>query len=191
MPFDDKDWDDEHWQEATRHVKPLPGKKRVIDTTVDDLDATSVHTTKEGPQGLTPDPAAQQRFGEGSVKGEPITSKQGWKGQVDTLTQKRLEKGEVAFTRRLDLHGYTQAEAFEVTMEFIKSSWSLGHRCVLIIHGKGEGMDGGMGVLRRALPDWLKATPEVLAFAYALPRHGGDGASYVMLRRNLSPVDKG
>jgi hypothetical protein len=55
---------------------------------------------------------------------------------------------------------------------------------VLIITGKGR---DGQGVLRKLVPEWLKTPPlsaRILAMARATRADGGDGAMYVMLRRN-------
>ena len=60
----------------------------------------------------------------------------------------------------------------------------LGLRCVLVITGKGR---LGTGVLRARFLDWL-AGPDlrdlVSGYSAAHIRHGGDGAFYVMLRRD-------
>ncbi len=91
----------------------------------------------------------------------------------------------------LDLHGCTQATAHRALSRFVLGSYHRGHRCVLVITGKGppghtEGHEEGRGVLRRALLLWLddpELRPCVLATAPAKPRHGGDGARYLLLRR--------
>ena len=46
--------------------------------------------------------------------------------------------------------------------------------------------DGNGGVLRGAVPRWLNQPtlrPKLLAFCHAQPKHGGDGALYVLLKR--------
>ncbi len=60
---------------------------------------------------------------------------------------------------------------------------------MLVITGKGGlggGAGGEAGVLRRAVPAWLNQPgnrEKVLAFSYAQPKHGGNGALYILLRR--------
>ncbi len=57
-------------------------------------------------------------------------------------------------------------------------------RRVLVITGKGR--DFGEGVLRDAVPRWLNEDsirPMIRAFSHAAPKHGGEGALYVLLKR--------
>ena len=54
-----------------------------------------------------------------------------------------------------------------------------------MITGRGFGPDGP-GVLKRAVPRWLEEAGlrrRILATATAQPRHGGEGALYLLLRR--------
>lgn len=84
---------------------------------------------------------------------------------------------------RIDLHGMTRASAQDALYGFLDRAHGRGHRCVLVITGKGT---GGGGVLRRELPLWLNESrlrPLVLSIQPAQPRHGGGGAFYVLLRR--------
>ena len=116
-------------------------------------------------------------------------------GNLDKRSANRLRRGQMRIEGRLDLHGYTQAEAHRAVHAFIVDSQRLGRRCVLIITGKGsprENVDIGfmpnrnIGVLRRNLPRWLAQPPVhqmVLHMEPARSQHGGDGAFYVLLRR--------
>ena len=109
----------------------------------------------------------------------------GRSGDVDTRSLDRLRRGQLRPEGRLDLHGMTQAQAHGALDAFIPRARDAGKRCVIVITGKGSVSAGG-GVLRNAVPGWLNAPslrPMVLAFAEAIPRHGGAGALYVLLRR--------
>lgn len=121
---------------------------------------------------------------------------------LDKRNATRLSRGKMEIEARLDLHGQTQEGAHRALRHFITAQFSAGRRCVLVITGKGTkktrnagspagDMDGFMpdrraGVLHRLVPLWLRE-PElagfVVAFHPARPRHGGDGALYVYLRR--------
>lgn len=101
---------------------------------------------------------------------------------LERTREKRLRHGDVEIDSRLDLHGMTQAEAFDALAHFMQRNAMSKNRNLLIITGKGS---GGKGVLRRNLQAWLKQLPEsgrLLALRSAAPRHGGEGAFYVVLR---------
>jgi DNA-nicking Smr family endonuclease len=103
---------------------------------------------------------------------------------LDRRSAQRLKRGQTAIEARLDLHGMIQDEAHPALTRFIAESHAAGRRAVLVITGKGT--REGAGVLRRAVPRWLaeaQCRPYVLAIESAQPRHGGDGAFYVLLRR--------
>ncbi len=116
---------------------------------------------------------------------------------VDRRTAQRLVRGQMSIDGRIDLHGMTQAQARRALDRFLSDAAAAGKRCVLVITGKGSARepDGGampdrdVGVLRRSLPQWL-ALPslgdKVVAYHVAKPRHGGEGAFYVLLRRRRS-----
>ena len=80
----------------------------------------------------------------------------------------------------------TQEQAYVALNYFTKASYQARKRCVLVITGKGSKSRGSVGVLRMAVPRWLNEEPNrtrVLAFSYATPRDGGEGALYVMLKK--------
>jgi DNA-nicking Smr family endonuclease len=100
---------------------------------------------------------------------------------IDRRNAQRLKRGQMVIEARLDLHGLTQSEAHGALQRFVARSHDQGRRALLIITGKGH-----EGVLRRAVPRWLDEPalrPLVLAREEAQPRHGGEGALYVLLRR--------
>jgi len=102
---------------------------------------------------------------------------------LDHRTQRRLERGEMAIDAVLDLHGHKQDEAFAALNTFILRAYHAGLRCVLVITGKGR---LGTGVLRARFPDWIDnpaLKPVILRVVAAKGHHGGDGAFYILLRR--------
>ncbi len=106
-------------------------------------------------------------------------SLEGSVADLDGRTRRRLRRGDYSIEGTLDLHGQTMGEARESLAGFLAAERSLGHRCVLIVHGRGHG-DGP--VIKPRLPEWLAHAP-VLAFCTARPHDGGYGAVYVLLRR--------
>ena len=104
---------------------------------------------------------------------------------LDRRTDDRLRRGQMAIEARIDLHGLTQAAAYDALARFVAVSHAAGRRCVLVITGKGPVSQGG-GVLRSMVPRWLAEASlrrRILALHRAQPRDGGDGALYVLLKR--------
>ena len=70
-----------------------------------------------------------------------------------------------------------------------------GHRCVLIVHGRGHNSKDHTPVLKERLKSWLArgaaARKVVLAFTTARPCDGGAGALYVLLRRDRRRAPSG
>ncbi|MFA5960854.1 MAG: Smr/MutS family protein [Tatlockia sp.] len=94
-----------------------------------------------------------------------------------------LRRGKLQWQAKLDLHGLKPEQAKEALVQFIAKQWNLSHRCLLVIHGKG-GHKGEQPVLKNLINHWLSQFPEVLAFHSALPKEGGAGALYLLLKRN-------
>src|SRR5207247_2026834 len=70
---------------------------------------------------------------------------------------------------------------------FLADSVALGHRCVLIVHGRGHNSKDQTPVLKERLKSWLargRTARIVLGFTTARPCDGGAGALYVLLRRD-------
>ena len=105
--------------------------------------------------------------------------------EIDGRTRKRLKRGQIAWQSTVDLHGLGQVQARTLLTSSLQSAVQRGERCVLVITGKGRGIESlfkGYGVLRKAVPEWLSESPLreiVLAKSQALPKHGGEGALYI------------
>ena len=98
----------------------------------------------------------------------------------------KLMRGEPAATERIDLHGCDRERARRQLQRFIASVASRGPACVLVIHGRGRGSGETGSVLKQSLPGWLTSgasSKNVRAFAPALQRDGGEGATYVLVAR--------
>jgi len=186
-----------------------PTKPRTADTTapVDfaaSMDATGVRVLKEdrrkttatqssnSPKATTqpskPPPAKSTllRLSKGGSRIE------GYVDGVNRNLLRRLRRGTFPIDERLDLHGLRLAEAENVVRQAVAHNWDRGVRLLLIIHGKGRRSEHGVSALRESLPGWLSAPPNaqfVLAFTTANTKDGGEGATYVRLRKNKSPTD--
>ena len=115
-------------------------------------------------------------------------------GDLDRHAARALRRGVLRIEDRLDLHGMTQAAALTALARFLSDSAAGGMKCVLVITGKGGRthidtnnmlVRSDAGVLRDAVPRWLagpELAPLVVGSRTALPRDGGQGARYVLLR---------
>jgi DNA-nicking Smr family endonuclease len=106
--------------------------------------------------------------------------------RLDEPTHRKLAKGRLEISARIDLHGLTQGDAHGLLHSFLHRAHASGLRHVLVITGKGSSF-GSDGILRQAVPHWF-ATPAfrtlVSAYDIAHQSHGGAGAIYVRLRRD-------
>ncbi len=114
---------------------------------------------------------------------------------IDRRTADRIRKGARDPDARIDLHGMTAERAHRACLAFVSDALNRGHRMVLVITGKGRSSSPNSGngswgeprgVIRNALPGWLKASPlwrETVGIYEAHPRHGGAGAVYIYLKR--------
>ncbi len=104
-------------------------------------------------------------------------------GPIEPVRHRRIARAREPIGGRLDLHGHDQDRARAALTAFVLRAQADGARAVLVITGKGR---TGDGVLRRRVPEWLGEAPARAAVAGvspAEPRHGGDGALYVALKR--------
>ncbi|MCB1889040.1 MAG: Smr/MutS family protein [Rhodocyclaceae bacterium] len=93
-----------------------------------------------------------------------------------------LRRGRWVVQRELDLHGLTRDEARQALATFLAACLNDGKRCVRLIHGKGLGSPGGVGILKQLSRGWLAQREEVLAFCQARPHEGGSGALLILMR---------
>lgn len=109
---------------------------------------------------------------------------------LDARLLRRLRSGEFAVQAHLDLHGFTADAAKEEVRGFLLRALRAGHRCVLVVHGRGHNSPDRRSVLKEGLRSWLtrgELAQIVLAFSTARGCDGGAGATYVLLRRQRRP----
>ena len=82
----------------------------------------------------------------------------------------------------LDLHGYTRTPAIETLIDHIRQCRNKGIAYFLVIFGKGLSSPREP-VLKKIICSYMIASPEILAYEFAMPKDGGDGAAYVMLKK--------
>ena len=137
-----------------------------------------------------------QRFMQGDIEFELEYTEEFMYGYVRGLDSKvfqQLKAGSLSVAAHLDLHGMTSDQARDSLLFFIRESYLQGHRCVLVVTGRGKNSPGGQAILRTEAETWLTRDPlrrVVLAFCTAQPKHGGAGAVYVLLRRQKKTQGK-
>ena len=101
---------------------------------------------------------------------------------IQQKAQKKLRRGELPIEEELDLHGYTANEAKIAIQDFLYECKRQHIRYIRIIHGKGYRSEQKIPVLKTHIAYWLPQLNDVLAFSSALPKDGGTGAIYVILK---------
>lgn len=102
---------------------------------------------------------------------------------IQSKYSKKLRHGLIPFENKLDLHGLTLEAAEKKTLSFLDQALQQEQRCVLLIHGKGVKKDAYSHTLKEMVCGCLREHPKVLGFASAIPKHGGTGALYVLLKK--------
>ena len=100
---------------------------------------------------------------------------------------KQIRNGKIEIEDHLDLHGYRRDDARKTLLNFLEHAQQESLKLVRIVHGKGYHSDESQPVLKAMLNKWLQSIPEVLAFVSAIPRDGGTGAVYVLLKMRKAP----
>ncbi len=112
---------------------------------------------------------------------------------LDRTWDRKVMLGEVLPDLIVDLHGHRLPQAHLLLVRALHRAVARRARVLLVITGKGARPDprplppdSYRGVLRDAVPNWLSADELRAHIAATRPahiRHGGDGATYVILRR--------
>lgn len=167
------------WHGVTKSVTPL--RKRHVEVKHKDDDHPGVAAPKAPPKKpthhATPPITAAIKL---KIPQPPALA------PLDRKTKSRIARGTHRIDARLDLHGYTQSEAHDALIRFLRRARDNGASVALVITGKGARGDGERGVLKRQVPMWL-SLPEfrelVVGFDDAHIGHGGEGALYVRVRK--------
>lgn len=109
---------------------------------------------------------------------------------LDGGWDKRLSRGLVSPDTTVDLHGHTLHSAHDLLDGALAQSVARGDRVILLVTGKPPRPESerphARGAIRAAVGDWLAGSRHaamIAAVRNAHPRHGGQGALYIILRR--------
>lgn len=182
------------WEKVTRTVRPLHARPAATATIVVPAPLAArpvpVPRSANGPRRAPPPAPAR-----------PTPAKPAPTETLDAGWDRRLASGKTRPDRVIDLHGLTQESARQLLYREVGHAAARGERMLLVITGKG-GLPGpsaadlmpGLalpsgprrGAIRASLPRWLAEqglTGRIAAVRRAHPRHGGDGAVYLILKR--------
>ena len=149
----------------------------------------------------SPPEAAPAARVKGRVPPAPVPKPKPAPPSADTLDagwDRRLGRGLVSPESAIDLHGHTLAGAHARLDRGLEAAIARGDRVLLLITGKPPRPESerphARGAIRAAVGDWLGASrhgDRIAAVRNAHPRHGGQGALYIVLKRQRSgPAQK-
>ena len=163
-------------------VKPIP-KKNIVEKKV----KLTKLKSSEGNEDLEAIKSLDQlvKSGEGFIISHTPEYIEGKGVDIHPEITRQLHSGKFSIQDHIDLHGMTVLEAKEAFETFIKNSIMAGKRALLIIHGRGLSSTE-KPVLKTKVYEWLTHSAWrkwVIAFTSARHFDGGEGATYVLLRK--------
>ena len=187
------------WSQILDKVEPIKksGRSKVINQEESVIDENKKITRDVNEQSTIKKRARQKKVINEELSN--ITSNNDFHEKVKfTGIHRRLEqkmsRGQIKIDSTLDLHGMTQEEAKNATVNFVRMAKKNNLNIVLIITGKGLSKGNTndeyrtryeRGVLNQNLPNWLKLPQirdDINGYKYANTRHGGEGAYYILLK---------
>lgn len=122
------------------------------------------------------------------IKFNNFSLKKGESLGIDRNTDKKLRLGKYPIDKTIDFHGLTLNQAFDSLLFNINDSYYKNLRCLLIITGKGKkSLDQNRNTIRFSFEKWMKhdnISSKVIKYVNAMPKDGGDGAFYILLKNN-------
>ena len=109
--------------------------------------------------------------------------------RMNSGMHKSISKGEYKIDAKLDLHGYSIDEAYNILVDFLNDSYQKKNRMLLIITGKGLNSPDKFSTIKESFFAWIQAwevKDNFLYVNYAHQKHGGNGAFYVLLKKQAS-----
>jgi hypothetical protein len=161
------------WEEYKKQIKPLSQKKGS-----ENSDAELKRKNKEN---ISVKFDKENDFSNIVAKGYNLTPI-----NIDKKTLNAIKNDKLKFDAVLDLHGRTIEEACGLLFHFIKSNYVNGKRILRIITGVGRRSKEGQVTIKSQFSKWIfnsEISSFILSSTPAMPKHGGNGAYYVILRK--------
>ena len=182
--------DDELWKNITKNDKKYVKANRFVDKNLKSFKSTVKNKSNSKPEMLNNE-IIKNNIKEhitvikNNINIQELDPKKIPSG-ISASQADKLKKGKIRPEKIIDLHGFTQFRAHSYINEEILKCYKSNIRSLLIITGKKYGKLGAEGVLKKEVPKWLNLSPLkeiILMTSWAIPRDGGEGALYVLLRR--------
>lgn len=171
----------EIWAKLARSVNPLAGKAHPA---MPEEGAQAAEASSSKAPGRTAASPAQAPAGKPPNRA-PVPV-------LDSTWERRIATGAIIPEMTVDLHGHTLHTAHQRLNQSLAMAVATGVRVLLVVTGNprpaatGPVGEKARGAIRAEIGDWLALSGHADAIASvrtAHPRHGGNGALYVILRR--------
>lgn len=175
------------WIRLTSTVTPMqrlmPAPRAPMPTEAEFAAALDAPKAKARVKGRVP-PARIEKPAAAAARPSPLPV-------LDNSWEKRIRAGRLAPDHSIDLHGLNLAAAHMRLDRAIGDALAQGLRVLLVVTGKprpapAPGEPRRRGAIRAEIGDWLTRSPHahrIASVRQAHPRHGGEGALYIILRR--------
>lgn len=165
------------WADVARTVRVLRGK--------------GVTAPAETPKSPLPEPPAKIALTRAAPQQSHVPAPRSPVPVLDGSWEKRVRGGTLVPDMAIDLHGHSLAAAHLQLNWALANALAHGVRTLLVVTGKPRKRNDNIthsqrGAIRSEIGHWLQTSAHADAIAsvrVAHPRHGGDGALYVILRR--------
>lgn len=171
------------WARLKASVRPLHRGTRKPVAVPDALPAPPELARRGAPPPPLPTPRPAKQARQPVTAGAPPAT-------LDGSWDRKIARGALQPDATLDLHGHTLRSAHAMLDAGLERSLARGDRVLLLVTGKPPRPESerphARGAIRAAIADWIAASrhaPFIAALRNAHPRHGGNGAIYVVFRR--------
>jgi DNA-nicking Smr family endonuclease len=106
---------------------------------------------------------------------------------IDRGTDRKLKGGRIRIDMRIDFHGMSLDRALDSLIHSITYAYEHGFRCILVVTGKGHNTKLDGISIKSQMGKWLRIptlSSKIIKYVDAIPRHGGTGALYILLKKN-------
>jgi DNA-nicking Smr family endonuclease len=178
--------DEQLLAQAMKGVKPLQLEATAPIQTAKKLDDNTLlrRAAAEGAKEMTQEAISDTVALLNPVSSEAILSFR--KTGIQQGLFKKLKDGHLPWRAAVDLHGCTVEQAREAVLQIIFDAQQEGITVIKIVHGKGYSQGSQGSLLKTCVNGWLQQHRAVLAFHSATAKDGGNGALFVLLKKQQS-----